>query len=238
MLRKIEHQHKKMKFTYYGHACFQIEVSGKKLLFDPFIRGNDLANHIDINSIEADYILVSHGHGDHVGDLVDIANRTNALVIGAYEVMEWAGKQGVAQVHPMNFGGKKTFDWGSVKFLPAQHSSVLPDGTYGGNPGGFLITTNEGNFYYSGDTCLMMDMQLVPRYASVNFSILPVGDNFTMGVEDAMTAAEFLQCKKVIGVHFDTFGWIKIDHQQSIEQFRSKGLELVLPKIGETIDIN
>lgn len=227
-----------MKFTFFGHACFLVEFSGKKLLFDPFITGNELAKHIDINTIEADYILISHGHGDHIGDLIDIAKRTKATVIGAYEIMEWAGKKGIEQVHPMNFGGKKSFDWGSVKFLPAQHSSVLPDGTYGGNPGGFLITTNEGNFYYSGDTCLTFDMQLVPKYASLNFSILPIGDNFTMGVEDAIMAAEFLQCKKVIGVHFDTFGWIKIDHQQSVAQFQSKGLELVLPKIGETIDIN
>jgi L-ascorbate metabolism protein UlaG (beta-lactamase superfamily) len=151
--------------------------------------------------------------------------------------MEWAGKQGVSNVHPMNFGGKKTFDWGIVKFVPAAHSSVLPDGTYGGNPGGFVVTTSEGSFYYSGDTSLMMDMQLIPRYAKIDVAILPVGDNFTMGIDDAIVAAEFVQTRKVIGVHFDTFGYIKIDHEEAQEKFKKAGINLILPEIGQTISI-
>jgi len=226
-----------MKFTYYGHSCFLLEIGGKKVLFDPFISGNELAKDIDVNSIAADYILVSHGHGDHVGDLISIATRTGALVVGAYEVMEWAGKQGVSNTHPLNFGGKKQLEWGTVKYVPAWHSSVMPDGTYGANPGGFVITTNEGNFYYSGDTCLMMDMQLIPRYAKLDFAIFPIGDNFTMGVEDAIVAAEFVQCRKVIGVHYDTFGYIRIDHQEAKNKFQQAGLELTLPDIGTTISI-
>jgi L-ascorbate metabolism protein UlaG (beta-lactamase superfamily) len=223
-----------MKFTFYGHACFGIETAGTKLLFDPFITGNELAKDINVKSIEADYILVSHGHGDHVGDLVDIAKRTDATVVGAYEVVSWAQKQGVKKGHPMNFGSYK-FDFGKLHFLPAWHSSSMPDGQYGGNPGGFLVHGSEYKFYYTGDTCLMMDMQLVPRYAKLDFAIMPIGGNFTMDVDDAVIAADFLQCDKIIGVHFDTFGYIKIDHEEAIKKFRDAGKELILPKIGETI---
>ena len=223
-----------MKFTFYGHACFAIETGGKKLLFDPFISGNELAKDVDIKAIEADFILVSHGHGDHVGDLVDIAKRTNAMVIGAYEVVSWAQQQGVQNVHPMNFG-PYNFDFGKLHFLPAWHSSTMPDGASGGTAGGFLVHAEEYKFYYSGDTCLMMDMQLVPRYAKLDFAILPVGGNFTMDADDAVMAADFIKCDKIIGIHFDTFGYIKIDHEQTKEKFKAAGKELILPKIGETI---
>ena len=226
-----------MQFTYYGHSCFAVEISGKRLLFDPFVSGNELAGDIDVNSIAADYILVSHGHGDHIGDLISIAKRTGALIIAAYEVTEWANAKELTNTHPMNFGGKKSFEWGTVKFVPALHSSVLPDGTYGGNPGGFVISSEQGNFYYSGDTSLMMDMQLIPRYAKLDFAVLPIGDNFTMGVEDAIVAAEFIQCRKIIGVHFDTFGFIKIDHNSARQQFEKAGLDLILPEVGATIEI-
>ena len=226
-----------MKFTYYGHSCFAIEVKGKKLLFDPFITGNELANGIiDINTIEADYILVSHGHGDHVGDLLPIAKRTGAMVIGAFEVIGWAQNNGITNVHPMNFG-TRNFEFGKLKFLPAWHSSMLPDGSYGGNPGGFLLISDEGNFYYSGDTCLMMDMQLIPKYAKLDFAILPVGGNFTMDAEDAVMASDFIACNKIIGVHFDTFGYIKVDHNASRDIFRAAGKELILMGIGETLNL-
>ncbi len=223
-----------MKFTFYGHACFAIETGGKKLLFDPFITGNELAKDIDINKIEADYILVSHGHGDHVGDLIAIANNTGATVVAAYEVVGWAQQNGVKNVHPMNFGSAH-FEFGKLHFLPAWHSSAMPGGEYGGNPGGFLVHAEEHKFYYSGDTCLMMDMQLVPRYAKLDFAILPVGGNFTMDADDAVIAADFIQCDKIIGVHFDTFGYIKIDHNAAKEKFKAAGKELILPMIGETI---
>lgn len=226
-----------MEFTYYGHSCFSLAIAGKHILFDPFIAGNDLAKDIDVERVQADYILVSHGHSDHVGDLVSIARRTGATVVAAFEVTEWVATQGCTTCHPMNLGGKKVFDWGTVKMVPAWHSSVLPDGTYGANPAGFVITTAEGNFYYSGDTSLMMDMQLIPRYAQLDFAILPVGDNFTMGPDDALIAAEFIQCTKIIGVHFDTFGFIKIDHAQSQKLFREAGRDLILPEIGKSINV-
>ncbi len=226
-----------MKFTFYGHSCFAIETGGKKLLFDPFISGNELAAGIvDVNAIEADYILLSHGHADHVADVVSIAQRTGAKVIAAYEVIGWAEKNGLKNVHPMNFGSAN-FEFGKLHFVPAAHSSALPDGSYGGNPGGFLVHAPEKKFYYSGDTCLTMDMKLIPMYAKLDFAILPVGGNFTMDAEDAVMAANFIECDKVVGVHFDTFGYIKIDHDVSKEKFRTAGKELILPKIGETIDL-
>ena len=225
-----------MKFTFYGHACFGIESEGTKFLFDPFISGNELAKNIDINAITADYILVSHGHGDHVADLVSIAERTGATLISSFEVVTWAQNNGVKKAHPMNFGSAN-FDFGKLHYLPAWHSSAMPDGSYGGNPGGFLVHGKERKFYYSGDTCLMMDMQLIPRYAQLDFAILPVGGNFTMDAEDAVIAAEFIKCDKIIGVHFDTFGYIKIDHNKAKDIFRTAGKELILPEIGQTIDL-
>lgn len=225
-----------MKFTYYGHAAFAVEAGGKKLLFDPFITHNGLAKDIDIEQIEADYILLSHGHGDHVGDLVAIAKRTGATVIAMAEVTGWLQKQGVEKVHGMNYGSY-TFDFGRVSMVPAWHSSGLPDGSYGGNPAGFVLQTNDGNFYYSGDTCLMMDMQLIPHYAKLDFSVLPIGGNYTMDAKDAAKAAEFVQCGKVIGVHYDTFPPIKIDQEEAKNTFKEAGKELILMKIGDTIDV-
>lgn len=226
-----------MKFTYYGHSSFAVEIKGKKIVFDPFISHNELAKSIDVAAIEADYIFVSHGHDDHVADLITMAKRTGATVVGAYELVMWANKQGVEKFHPMNTGGKWNFDFGSVKAVVAHHSSSMPDGSYGGNPLGFIFTTDEGNFYYSGDTALTFDMELVPRFATLNFAILPIGDNFTMGIEDAIIASEFIQCSKIIGVHYDTFGFIKIDPAAATTAFSNAGLELVLPAIGASIEV-
>jgi L-ascorbate metabolism protein UlaG (beta-lactamase superfamily) len=226
-----------MKFTYYGHACFAVQVAGKKLLFDPFITPNELAKEIDIKKIEADYIFLSHGHADHVADCKAIAQNTGATVVGAFEVTEWLARQGVEKTHGMNTGGKWKFDFGTVKCVVAQHSSSLPDGSYGGNPMGFIVTSGERNFYYSGDTALTMDMQLVPRWAKLDFVVLPIGDNFTMGYEDAVEAAEMVQCKNVVGVHYDTFGYIKIDHQKAKQAFGDAGGTLHLPAVGQTIEL-
>ncbi len=225
-----------MKFTYYGHSSFAVEVKGKKIVFDPFITHNELAKSIDADRIEADYIFVSHGHNDHVADLMGLAKRTGATVVGAYELTEWVQKQGHDKVHPMNTGGKWAFDFGTVKCTVAHHSSGLPDGSYGGNPIGFLFMTGDGNFYYSGDTALTFDMELIPRWAKLDFAVLPIGDNFTMGVEDATIAAEFIECQRIIGAHYDTFGYIKIDKAAAVKQFEAAGLTLLLPAIGETID--
>ena len=226
-----------MQLTFYGHSCFSITINGKKLLFDPFITQTQLASAININDIEADYILLSHGHSDHVADVEAIAKRTNATIIAAYEVAMWFAAKGIEKYHPMNIGGKKTFDFGTIKVVNAIHSSSLPDGSYGGNPLGFIIINEESNFYYAGDTALTLDMQLIPMFAQIDFAILPIGDNFTMGIVDAIQAAKMVQTKMVIGVHYDTFGIIKIDHQKAIELFIKNELELKLPVIGETIII-
>lgn len=225
-----------MKFTYYGHSCFLIETGGKKILFDPFISGNELAAGIDVDAIEADFILVSHGHMDHVADLVPIAQRTGALVISNWEIIGWVQQQGITNVHPMNLGPAR-LPFGKMHYLPAAHSSSLPDGSYGGNPGGFLFHDTEKKFYYTGDTCLTMDMQLVPHYAALDFAIMPIGGNFTMDADDALIAAGFIGCNKIIGVHFDTFGYIRIDHDAVKEKFRTAGKDLILPRIGETIEL-
>ena len=226
-----------MRFTYFGQSCFMVEAGGRHLLFDPFISANELAKHIDIASIHADYILASHGHSDHLADAVDIAKRCHATVIGAFEVVNWLNEKGVEKFHPMNIGGQWQFDFGTVRCTNAIHSSAMPDGSYGGNPMGFMVTTAEKCFYYSGDTALTMDMQLVPRWGQVDFAVLPIGDNFTMGYEDAIMAAEMIQCKNIIGVHYDTFGYIKIDHEKVKKAFADAGLNLYLPEIGKSIDI-
>ena len=224
-----------MKLTYYGQSCFGVEAGGKQLLFDPFITPNELAKHINVSEIKADYILLSHAHSDHSIDTAQIAKQNDATVIAAYEVAMWMEKLGVKN-HPMNTGGKWSFDFGTVKCTNAVHSSSMPDGDYGANPMGFIVATAEKTFYYSGDTALTMDMQLVPRWGKLDFAVLPIGDNFTMGYEDAIVAAEMIQCRNIIGVHYDTFGFIKIDHEKAKKAFADAGLNLHLIKIGESID--
>lgn len=226
-----------MKLTYFGQSCFSVEINGKHILFDPFITQNELAKQIRLEDVKADYILVSHGHFDHTADCVALARQNNATVVGSWEVVQWMQANGVANGHPMNTGGKWTFDFGTVKCVNAVHSSGMPDGSYGGNPMGFIVSTAEKSFYYSGDTALTMDMQLVPRWAQPAFAVLPIGDNFTMGYEDAIMAAEMVQCKNVVGVHYDTFGYIKIDHEKVKKAFADAGLNLFLPAIGESIDL-
>lgn len=225
-----------MDLTFYGHACFSVEISGKKILFDPFISGNSLAKSIDIDKIEADYILVSHGHEDHVLDVEAIAKRTGAKLVSNYEVINWFAAKGIENGHPMNIGGKWQFDFGIVRYVNAVHTSSMPDGSYGGNPGGFVIESEEGNFYFSGDTALTYDMKLIPLTAAkIDFCVFPIGDNFTMGYVDAIMAAEFVNCERVVGVHYDTFGYIEIDKDKAKNEFDRNGKDLILPKIGETI---
>jgi len=225
-----------MKLTYYGHACFLVETTDKKLLFDPFITPNELASDIDVEQVEADYILVTHGHQDHVADAVSIAKRTGAQVISNFEIINWFAKQGVENGYPMNHGGNASFDFGKVKYVNAVHSSVLPDGTYGGNPGGFIVYADDKQFYFAGDTALTLDMQLIPRFAQLDLAILPIGDNFTMGPEDAVIAADFIQCDRVMGVHYDTFPPIKIDHELAKKAFANAGKELLLVEVGDVME--
>ncbi len=227
-----------MKITYFGHACFLLETKGKKLLFDPFITPNELVgDKVDAQTIEADYILLTHGHQDHVADFESIAKRTGATLISSYEIVSYYGAKGI-KGHPMNLGGKFSFDFGTVKYVSAVHSSVLPDGTYAANPGGFVIWNEEGCIYQAGDTALTMDMKLIPQTCpKLTAAILPIGDNFTMGYEDATIAAEFIECDQIIGSHYDTFGYIKIDHEQAKKSFSDRGKDLILLGIGESLSL-
>lgn len=226
-----------MKLTYFGHSSFLIETMGKQLLFDPFISPNELAKDININEIKPDYIILSHGHGDHVADVESIYNQSDATIISTYEVAGWFGNKGLERNHPMNHGGAKTFDFGTIKLVNAVHSSSMPDGSYGGHPAGIVIKNEEGCFYYSGDTALTKDMELVGEEFNLDFSIMPVGDNFTMGVADAMKACKMVKCHRMVGVHFDTFPYVEIDHQEAYKIAEANGINFTLPKIGETLSL-
>jgi L-ascorbate metabolism protein UlaG (beta-lactamase superfamily) len=227
----------RMKLTYYGHACFAVEAGGKTLLFDPFITPNPLAASIDINNVAADFILLSHGHGDHVADVEAIAKRTGATVIAPYEVGSWFENKGVPSVQAMNHGGAAKMPFGRVKLTSAIHSSSMPDGSYGGNPVGFVIESTDGNFYYSGDTALTLDMKLIGEQTKLGFAVLPIGDFFTMGIDDALRAADLLNVNRIVGVHYDTFPPIKLDREVARSAAQGRGKELLLPAIGESVDL-
>lgn len=172
---------------------------------------------------------------DHIADAVSIAQRTGATVISNWEIVQWLNNQGVTNTHPMNIGGHWFIDFGKVKCVNAVHSSSLPDGSYGGNPMGFLLETEEGNVYYAGDTALTMDMKLIGDYKKIDLAFLPIGNNFTMGIDNAVIASDFIRCEKIIGMHFDTFGYIKIDHDEAFGKFAAAGKELILMNIGKSI---
>lgn len=223
-----------MKYTYFGQSSFLLETDTHKFLFDPFISPNPLAKTIDITKLEADYILVSHGHEDHVADLIVLAKQTKAKVIAMPEIINWVNKQGVDNVHSMNYG-KYTFDFGTVRMVWATHSSSLPDGSYGGNPAGFVLELDGKQIYFAGDTGLTIEMKLLAELYKLNYAILPIGGNYTMNVDDAAIAANYINCDKIIGIHYDTFPVIEIDSANAIENFKRAQKTLLLPAIGETI---
>ena len=225
-----------MKITYYGHASLGIEVGGKNIIVDPFITANELAKHIDITQLKADYILITHAHGDHILDVEAIANNTGATIVSNAEIAGYYEKKGF-NTHPMNHGGSWNFDFGKVKYVTAIHSSSFPDGTYGGNQGGFVIEGEHKNIYIAGDTALTYDMKLIPLRTKLDLAILPIGSNFTMDIEDAIIASDFLECDKVLGYHYDTFGYIKINHEEAKKKFYDKDKDLMLLEIGGSLEL-
>jgi L-ascorbate metabolism protein UlaG (beta-lactamase superfamily) len=225
-----------MKITFYGHACLGIEIEDINIIVDPFIIGNPNASHIDVNLLKADYILLTHAHQDHVLDVESIAKRTDAVIVSNYEIATYYGNKGF-QFHPMNHGGSWDFEFGVVKYVNAIHSSSFADGTYGGQPGGFVIEGKRKNIYIAGDTALTMDMKLIPMRTKLDLAILPIGSNFTMDVEDAIFASDFVECDKVLGYHYDTFGYIEINHEEAKRKFFEKDKDLMLLEIGESIEL-
>ena len=225
-----------MKITFYGHASLGIEIRGINILVDPYISANPKASHISIHELRPDYILLTHAHGDHTLDVEEIAMQSNATIVSNAEITSYYEAKNL-KTHPMNHGGSWDFDFGKVKFVNAIHSSSFADGTYGGNPGGFVIEGEHKNIYIAGDTALTYDMKLIPLRTKLDLAILPIGNNFTMDVEDAIIASDFVECDKILGYHYDTFGYIEIDHNKAIKQFFDAGKDLMLLKIGDSIDL-
>ena len=225
-----------MKITFLGHASLQIEIGDIVLLVDPFISGNPKASHIHIDNLKADYILITHAHQDHILDVEHIAKNTEAIIISNFEIVSHYQDLGI-EGHPMNHGGSWEFDFGRIKYVNAIHTSSFPDGSYGGQPGGFVIEGEHKNIYIAGDTALTYDMKLIPLQTKLDLAILPIGDNFTMGIEDAIIASDFVECDKILGYHFDTFGYIEINHEEAKRQFFENDKDLMLLDIGASIEL-
>ena len=225
-----------MKITFYGHASLGIQIKDLNILVDPFITGNEKASKIDINRLKADYILVTHAHQDHILDVETIAKRTGAIIVSNFEIVTHYQNKGL-EGHPMNHGGSWDFEFGNLKYVNAIHTSSFPDGSYGGQPGGFIIEGEHKTIYIAGDTALTMDMKLIPMQTKLDLAILPIGDNFTMGISDAILASDFIQCDKILGYHFDTFGYIEINHEEAKRKFFDKDKDLMLLEIGESVEI-
>ena len=220
--------------TFFGHSCVQLELAGKTLLFDPFIKPNKLASHIDILLLKPDYILLSHGHEDHMADLEEIQKNSSAAVICIAEISNWLAKKKIYNVHSMNIGGSYQFEFGGIKMVYALHSSSMPDGTYGGNPAGFIVHADGMKIYFAGDTALNSDMNLL-AHGHLDWAFLPIGDNYTMGVDDAIQASRLINCKNVIAIHFNTFPEITIDEEEAKCKFAAAGLNFKILPVGDSI---
>jgi len=225
-----------LNVTWYSHACFLFETGQAKILTDPFLSGNPLSP-VKAEDVEADYILVSHGHGDHIGDTIDIAKRSAATVVSNFEIQSWIVSQGIEKAHPMHIGGGFDFPWGRVKLTIAHHGSALPDGSYGGNPCGLLLYIQDKKIYHACDTGLFYDMKLIGE-EGIDLAILPIGDNFTMGPDDALRAVKLIEPKQVVPIHYDTFDVIKQDPQAwaaRVEKETATRVKVMKP--GDTLEL-
>ena len=225
-----------MKLTYFGHSAFQIETHGTTLLFDPFITGNPLAEGVvTAAELKPDVILLTHAHGDHWGDTLEIAQRTGALLVANYEITTYAQNHGHDTVQPMNTGGSWTFDWGKVKQTYARHSSSFPDGAYGGNPNGYLVYIEGQCIYAAGDTCPFAEMAWIGEDNDIDVALLPIGDCFTMGPEDSVRAARMVKPKLTIPIHYDTFPLIEVDTDEWAALMGAAGFATQVLAPGETL---
>lgn len=225
------------ELIYYGHSCFELRMQGKSIIFDPFITPNPLAQDIDIQALKPDYMLLSHGHYDHIADAVAMAQSSGCKVIACWEIHEWLQRQGISNTLPMNIGGTADLGFARVRMTPAVHSSSFPDGTYAGQAAGFLLMSPELNLYYSGDTDVTRDMELIPDLCHLDVACMCVGGHFTMDVHDALRCSEMIRCTQIVGMHFDTFEPIRINHAEAVALFAAAGRKLSLPQIGEHLTI-
>ena len=225
-----------MVIKFLGHASLQLSFSNFNILVDPFISANPKAAHINIDELKADFILITHAHQDHILDVEAIAKRTGAYVISNFEIVTHFQQHGL-EGHPMNHGGSWTFPFGHLKYVNAVHTSSFPDGSYGGQPGGFVLQTQDKTVYIAGDTALTYDMKLIASSYSLDLAVLPIGDNFTMGVQDAVLASDLLGCDRILGYHYDTFGFIEIDKAKAKNHFTQHKKELLLLEIGGSIQL-
>ncbi|MCS7166071.1 MAG: metal-dependent hydrolase [Gemmatales bacterium] len=225
------------KATWLGHACVLIRTERHSILIDPFLSGQPQPPPISAQQVSADFILLTHGHVDHVGDTVSIARRTGATVISNYEIISWLQNQGLSKVHPMHIGGSYRFAFGRLKLTPAMHGSGLPDGSYGGNPCGFLLFLDGCTIYHAGDTGLFGDMALLGE-AKIDLAFLPIGDNFTMGPEDALRAVKLLQPRRVVPIHYNTWDLIRQDAQAWAEMVRKEtSAEPIVLAVGSSVEL-
>jgi len=223
------------KLTFLGHAAFLLEGSKARIIIDPFLTGNPLAK-TKPKEVQVNYVIVTHGHGDHLGDAIEIAKKNNATIISNFELATYCQNKGVEKVHPLHIGGGFNFPFGRVKLTIAHHGSVTPDGAYGGNPAGVLVTMDDRILYHAGDTGLFYDMKLIGEMNKIDVALLPIGDNFTMGIDDAVKATEFLQPGLVIPCHFKTFDVIEVDPQEFVSKVNQKGFKSRVLKVGESIE--
>jgi L-ascorbate metabolism protein UlaG (beta-lactamase superfamily) len=222
------------ELTYFSHSAWQIKNHGMIILIDPFLDDNP-TSPVKASEVKADFIIVTHAHGDHLGDAIPIAKRENATIISNFEIANWCGAQGVT-AHPMHIGGSRDFPFGRVKLTQAFHGSSFPDGSYGGMPAGVLLTIEGKTIYHSGDTGLFSDMKLIGESTPIDIALIPIGDNFTMGVDDAVRAIEFLKPKMAIPMHYRTFDVINTDPDVFVAKLKSIGIDARILGYGETIN--